>query len=411
LVMGGGAWGGRHDDDGPWRASPGRTEATNAERGKLRAEADAIRDELDGLDVDTRPSRALILNARLDELDDMDLAEVIPAGFTARLDPASAGGLHSTLADATAVATRAKLDGDAYYDEHGEMPADWDYRVFAEGSVPGEWADVAYRVYLDDPSVGVEVHLAAVPHGAGRDLDDLVGNDQGAVFSDTEIRPLLRLLGQVAPVGATEARHNLHGPDGRFIKAGSSSGRPSLADVVRGTAALGPKRQRRDGDTVADAVRAAARRSDTTGRPTQRTPSEHRAEGAREVADEVDKALAEAGVSDEVRQLVAARARAVADGHGKKQTSATPPKAKRVPARMDADRLVDVESRLASAGSTDDARQHLAGMTASQLRQIAEHTGVALGSGDTKARAIERIVNSVVGRRLDSDAITRMTNR
>lgn len=431
---------------------------------------------------------------------------------------------------------------------------------------------------------------------------------------------------------ALEARHNLRGPDGRFIKGpGGGSDRPSLADVIRGTAALGPKRQRGDkgGMSVADAVRSAARRSDTTGRPTQRTPEEHRAHGAHDVADEVDRALAEAGVPEDVRRQVADRARAVADEHGprpgskpKKAAAATdapspslpvvtaaeqqrrddeyraqkvvraktavrdavanlqtkpgawvsltrvrnelgeshnrddvdaalreierdpdvnivpesnrktltdadrfsavvigmqdkhlisiqpprdaparavspgeaairdayarvphngngwvkladlrrelgdgqeratvdrdldrmierpdvtlmaelnqrsltpaeraaavsiggedrhllkigehdapPSRARRAPVRLDTDRLASVEGNLTSATSLDEARQHLAGLTVAQLRQLASFTQVPVGSGDTKARLADRIVNSVVGRRLDSDAIGRI---
>lgn len=174
---------------------------------------------------------------------------------------------------------------------------------------------------------------------------------------------------------ALEARHNLRGPDGRFIKAGGGgSDRPSLADAVRGTAALGPKRQRADkgGMSVADAVRSAARRSDSTGRPTQRTPEHHRAEGAHDVADEVDRALADAGVPDEVRQQIAARARAVADGHGPRKRapskptpppspaeSAPSPPVPAGPRREGIDGLLDVLADIPSANERSLGREPL----------------------------------------------------
>lgn len=127
---------------------------------------------------------------------------------------------------------------------------------------------------------------------------------------------------------AWDAARHPRGPNGRFIKLGGSGGdRPSLADAVRGTAAAGPKRQRagKGGMSVADAVRDAARRSDSTGRPQQRSQGEHRAHGAHDVADEVERALADAGVSEDVRRMVAGRARAAADSHGARPDSLQAP--------------------------------------------------------------------------------------
>ena len=126
------------------------------------------------------------------------------------------------------------------------------------------------------------------------------------------------------------------GPGGRFIKAlGGAPSHGSLADAVHGTASLGPKRQRRGGSggvTVADAVRDAARLSDSTGRPTHRGVGEHRAHGAPDVADEVDRALADAGVSEDVRRTVSGRARAAADSHGPRPDSLPKRVAAEVPA-------------------------------------------------------------------------------
>jgi hypothetical protein len=78
--------------------------------------------------------------------------------------------------------------------------------VYGEGSVPGDWADVHYQVTLDDDlTVGTRVRLGAVPHGSGQTLDDLTGNEQGAVLDDAEARKLLRLLGQYAGSGVQAA--------------------------------------------------------------------------------------------------------------------------------------------------------------------------------------------------------------
>jgi hypothetical protein len=91
--------------------------------------------------------------------------------------------------------------------------------VYGEGSVPGDWADVHYQVTLDDDlTVGTRVRLGAVPHGSGQTLDDLTGNEQGAVLDDAEARKLLRLLGQYAGSGVQAAAgHDTH-PGGEQLK-------------------------------------------------------------------------------------------------------------------------------------------------------------------------------------------------
>lgn len=345
-------------------------------------------------------------------------------GHTAQLSPAAVQDLHARLSAATADGQRRN----AYLDEHWDEIAVGDsHEIVASGYISGDGADVHYSVEVDDPSVGVETYLAVIPHSSDATLEDLAGAEQAAVFDPVEMRRFLARLGSLAGTTesealalwrALEARHNLRGPDGRFIKDPGGSDRPSLADVIRGTAAGGPKRQRGDkgGMSVADAVRSAARRSDSTGRPTQRTPEQHRAEGGHAVADEVDRALAEAGVPDDVRRQVAARARAVADSNGKTPSKSSTSRPAAKPSRpraaaLDGDRLKAISGQLAAATSRDEARRHLAGLTASQLRQVAGDGGVSVGSGDTKARLLDRITNDLVGRRLDSAAIDRMTRR
>jgi hypothetical protein len=66
------------------------------------------------------------------------------------------------------------------------------YQVFADGVVRADWADIHYRIFLDDIDIGVEVRLGVVPHGSGVDLDGL--DEEAATFEPPETRQLLRHL-------------------------------------------------------------------------------------------------------------------------------------------------------------------------------------------------------------------------
>jgi 2'-5' RNA ligase len=231
LGLGNPSFGGRHDDAGLWTAGPDPTEATNAERKKLRDEADAIGAELEGVDEHAQPSRALILQARLDELNDMDLNEVHPAGYTARLDMDAVEQLRSTLSDA--LATGAMLQ--ARFDGGDEPPRPTGgYFTIAEGTIRGEWADISYHVYLDDPSVGVEVHLAVIPHESGLTLDDLTGNDQAARLDVAETQRLLRILARMSPgaVAATFDPHQRRDSHGQWVDQLHTPGSPLPARQI-----------------------------------------------------------------------------------------------------------------------------------------------------------------------------------
>jgi hypothetical protein len=225
---------------------------------------------------------------------------------------------------------------------------------------------------------------------------------------------------------------------------------------VRGTAAGGPKRQRdgKGGMSVADAVRAAARDSDSTGRPTQRTPGQQRPDGARRTQAEVEQTLAEQGVPASMRAEIATRIVAEDEARSKPQPKGgssrlsemddrdleqwldmygtdhprskaimrelekrraakaglpPPPRAARASrAPVDA---ADISAKLGTANSREEARELLAGLTKPQLFQVAMQAGVVIGASDTKGRAIERLVNATAGRRLDSAAIDRMARR
>lgn len=389
-------------------------------------------------------------------------------GHTAQLSPAAARELHARLTAAAAEGKRRQAAADAQWDEHGTVPDSSGDFVIASGYVSGDGADVHYSVELDDYDVGVQTYLAAIPHTSDATLEDLWGAEQAAVFDPKETARLLgRLGGMVGTVEsvalnlwrALEARHNLRGPDGRFISAGGgggSSGRPSLADAVRGTAAGGPKRQRdgKGGMSVADAVRAAARDSDSTGRPTQRTPGQQRPDGARRTQAEVEQTLAEQGVPASMRAGIAERIVAEDEARSKPQPKGgssrlsemddrdleqwldtygtdhprskaimrelekrraakaglpAPPRAARA-SRGPVD-AAGVAAKLGTATSLDEARAHLAGLSKQQLFQVAMQAGVVIGASDTKPRAIERLVNATAGRRLDAAAIDRMARR
>lgn len=77
---------------------------------------------------------------------------------------------------------------------------------------------------------------------------------------------------------------------------------------------------------------------------------------------------------------------------------------------LDTARVADIASRLKAAGSRDEARKHLSGLTAPQLRQLATHLGATVGAKNTKPQLVERLAD-IPGRRLDSEAIKRMTRR
>jgi hypothetical protein len=197
LGIGGDGFGSRDDDTGPWRGGPVDVGAINTERRTLRVEQRRLEAELDA--PGTGAARRAVVEKRLAELDDMDLDDVEPSGYTARLDAANVERLRTTLADALAEGAAKQKAVDAAYEAGRDEPPRpaAGFWTFAEGSVPGEWADVHFSVYLDDPDVGVEVHLAAVPHGSGATLDDLQGLEQSASLDPAKARKLLRLLGTV----------------------------------------------------------------------------------------------------------------------------------------------------------------------------------------------------------------------
>lgn len=175
------------------------------------------------------PGEVQALERRYEELDEADTTELFAGGYTAKLEAPAAGQLRDVLASGVAAAEETYTANNQVFDEIDRweavreplrgMPREWtaeedarwdeatakiaaiearaaesdfDYTVFAEGVVAGQWADVHYRVDLDDYSVGVQVAIGAAPHGSGLDISDLAGNEQAATLTPTETKALLR---------------------------------------------------------------------------------------------------------------------------------------------------------------------------------------------------------------------------
>lgn len=94
------------------------------------------------------------------------------------------------------------------------------------GTVPGEWADIRYEVYVDDPESGVQVRVAAVPHGA--DEDDRFQ----AHLDPASVGRFLAVLGQVAsqgPSGGLARPIRPAAPATRPTPTAPRTGRPGTA--------------------------------------------------------------------------------------------------------------------------------------------------------------------------------------
>jgi hypothetical protein len=248
IGIGNGAFGSRDSEAGPWKAEPDDTAAVNAERAKLRDEQDRLGERWDeiqqltiGEPAATGYARRTLssseqaeldaVEARQAEIEDESLGDVYADGYTAKLDAAATARLHSAITGALAEGLPVVAANDANWDEvdriqalqeplrgmrrkwTDEEDARWDalaaqleaaeakaqaegsdYQIFSEGVIPGEWADVHYRVDLDDPSIGVRVHLGAVPHGSGQTLADLESVEESATLDPAETRQLLKYL-------------------------------------------------------------------------------------------------------------------------------------------------------------------------------------------------------------------------
>jgi 8-oxo-dGTP pyrophosphatase MutT (NUDIX family) len=247
IGLGNANFGTRHDHGEPWRAGPDRTAEINEERAEMLELMEDLENEIDDLedDPDADPVRLAELRAQLEEYVEAfggtDIME-LPNGHTAILGESAARQLRETLAKALDDGERLQAALDAPYQEldrltvereklrykamgrkfTDEEDAEWDrltsaisraeaeldplsgperpdagYWTLAEGSIPGQWADVHYDVFLDDPSVGVEVKLGAVPHGSDMDFDDMRRAEMAASFAMSEANDLVRLLAKL----------------------------------------------------------------------------------------------------------------------------------------------------------------------------------------------------------------------
>lgn len=240
LGLGDSSFGSREDEAGPWRGSD-KVAEINAERKKLDDEHHSVVSELDKLDAgpNADPERKAALQKRLDRLDELNTSQVAASGYTATIDEAGMQQLHAALTDGlakgvshdrrvnggynrveeldTQLGDMNKMPRDAWTpalrDQHAKLLAERqalqkeldaeDWTIFAKGSVPGKEADVHYRVDFDDPSQGVGVQLAAVPHDSGLTFEDLASEAIDARLDEAETKKFLRQLQSfaVAPTG------------------------------------------------------------------------------------------------------------------------------------------------------------------------------------------------------------------
>ncbi len=206
LGVGNEAFGSRDDEAGPWTGRDHIAEE-NTRRAPLRAERDA----LEVLDNPTPGQQA-----RFDELDGMDLAEVYASGHTARLDPATTARLHDTLADISKRAKAAEAELQVSWDaipDGAKPPPPVDV---AEGLIPAEWGDIHYEAYVDEPESGLQVFLWIVP--PGETSEEVRDAEERANLNAAELRKLVRLLekmtGTTVRASAFDPSKHMRNPKG-----------------------------------------------------------------------------------------------------------------------------------------------------------------------------------------------------
>lgn len=275
IGLGNANFGTRSDGNGPWRAAQDRSYEINEEREELRARREELENEIEALEGDAGANPAAIAErrAQLEELENADVDEVFPNGHTAILDEQSAKRLRETLA-------KALDDGEAMqngFDERDdridelekrrnelrkivervftdEEDAEWDrltaeieaieaqepprpaqgFWTLAEGSIPGQWANVHYEVYLDDPTIGVETRLGAIPHHHDQDFDELVNDNAHAQFAMSEADEFVKLLAKMSgdlPKSSRRDTQNKHLP-GRHDQSSHGRGGRRAATAV-----------------------------------------------------------------------------------------------------------------------------------------------------------------------------------
>ncbi len=231
IGIGNGVFGTRDSEEGPWTGAPGNLAELNAERAKLRAEEEELQNRWDEATPEERPA----IERRLDELDETSKEKIYPDGYTAHLDPAQAKQLRDALGALIPKAAETEKQVNAHFDELDRLEAErdklrgmsrkwtpeedarWDdltaqietlqakgsphvgpsgWATFGEGMIPGQWGNVHYEAYLDDPSVGTEVRLAVVPHDGSMTLGDM--DDEIARLPLADATQLLKHLNTLA---------------------------------------------------------------------------------------------------------------------------------------------------------------------------------------------------------------------
>ncbi len=114
--------------------------------------------------------------------------------------------------------------------------------------------------------------------------------------------------------------------------------------------------------------------------------------------------------ADQLADLASGEARLTLVPRGGTRASAAAPRATARPLSRP---VAEIETMLSEIGTRAAAVQYLNDerLTAAQLRELAKVLGVALPSKGTKDAITVKIVDSVVGRRLDASAIDRMVAR
>lgn len=242
IGLGNADFGTRHDSNGPWRAAEDRSYEINEERQELIERREELEKEIEELEADpgTDPAGLAERRAQLEELENADVDEVFPNGHTAILDEQGAKQLRQTLAKALDDGEKILAAFEPNQDEidrlearrdnlrrmgrrwTDEEDAEWDrltaeverleaeqdaapgperpergFWVLAEGSIPGRWANVHYEVFLDDPTVGVEAKLGAIPHHYDQDFAEFQDEGAHAAFAMSEADELVQLLAKL----------------------------------------------------------------------------------------------------------------------------------------------------------------------------------------------------------------------
>lgn len=234
LGAGGEGYGKRDRENGvqAWDGNPDSKPLTFDELDRLTAEKDTLENEYDS----ASPTRQAAIDARLDEIRDLQATDDLDFNGTAELDSYSMNRLVTRIGpalDEGADQEVAELESwdllEALKAEGGADPArlaelervvnrggNTDPIVFTKGILPGSaLGDVHFSVELDDPTVGVYLLLGVKPDWAG---DDWGGDlDWQGRFDYVESRKFLGQIDQYTKGVQAAAGVDTH-PGGEQLK-------------------------------------------------------------------------------------------------------------------------------------------------------------------------------------------------